>query len=178
MLAVTRIVLILLMTICMPVLLVMVAMLIAILNHDDLGRSNWHGNRRFNCRGSAGFAHRFADCGACRTAHARANNRTGLAAHRLSDRSTGSAAYRAAYDSTSLTFALRGHGRAYAAAHGTSHDCAGFTANRLTNGSARRGTHAAADRRLDSAIFGHCRAGYQKNQNKKRKSHRYLTIYC
>jgi hypothetical protein len=177
MLAVTGVVLILLMTIRMPALLVMVAMLI-ILNHDNLGRSNWHGNCRLNYRSSIGFAHRLANCGACCTTHACADNRTGLAAHRLSHRGTCSAAYRTAYDRAGLAFALRSYGRAYAATHRTSHNCAGFTANRLTDGSARRGTHATTDRRLDGAIFGHCRSGYQKNQNKKRKSHRYLTNYC
>ena len=167
MFAVTRVVLILSMTIRMPALLIIMVMLVIIISHEDLGRSHWHGNGRFYRWGLVGFAHRLADCGACRTANPCADNRTGLAANRLAYRGTGSATHRAAYDSASLAFALRGHGRANTTAHCATHDSAGFTANRLANGSTRRGTHTAANCRLDGAIFGHCRAGHQKNQSKK-----------
>ena len=168
MLVVTGVVLILLMTIRMPALLVMVAMLIIILNHDNLGRSNRHGNCRLNNRGSIGFAHRLANCGACCTTHACADNRTGLAAHRLSHRGTCSAAYRTAYDRAGLAFALRSYGRAYTATHRASHNCAGFTANCLADGSPRRGTHAAADCRLDGTIFGYRSGGNQQKEQSKR----------
>ena len=102
--------------------------------------------------GLRGFGNYLADNGATCTADTCADDSTSATTHFLANRSARGTACRSTNDGTCLPFALRRHGTADTATHGTTNNSTSLATHRLANRSPGGRADTAANSRAGIAI--------------------------